>query len=886
MTDRRTAEELKRLGELFERAVALNGRERDRFVEALDRSEPQLAGTLRSLLLHDAESDTPLDTPMDVLVGAVVDDDPEPQVGPYRIVREIGRGGMGTVYLAQREDGEFEQRVAVKVVKRGMDSEEILARFRTERQILAGLEHPNIGRLYDGGAAGDGRPYLAMEYVEGLPITRYADAQSLSLRARVKLFESAAAAVRFAHANLVVHRDLKPSNVMVTNDGTVKLLDFGIAKLLDPESASSDQTQRGGRLLTPAYAAPEQLEGGPITTATDVFSLGVLLHELLTGLTPEWKGTDPIPASTTVRSRGRDSATGACAEDVGEPRGLPVDNLPRALRGDLDAILIRALDRDPSRRYASVDALIDDLERYRGGRTVAARAATPTYRLLRFALRNRLAVAATAAVMAAVSIGFGVALHQRNIAVAERNAAEFVTAYLEGIFESANPVGSDPGADTLRVSDFLERSTAAAVADLADEPELRARLLATLGRAHMSLGDAERAREVWSQSVEASRESGDSERIEVIVGLGEAAAALGEWDAADSLLVHAVDRARAEGEDAALLRALRNRAVSLIRRDLYAGVDTVLSEAEGLARVQEDPAALADLMVMQGAVSRARGDLETAIATQAAAIELYREDRGPDDLQVAIVLSNLGGLQRATGDLEAAERSLSEAVRIVDLRSPPRHGVRVGALNAYGNVLMNLGETRRADSVFEAAAHAADTPENAQLRIQVLANHAANKRAGGDTTAAVDLAGRAAALSSQIYGDGPGVLDARVMYAIMLDFAGDSTAAETEYARAASAGADFPPAYTGRVIADRGVARRASREGRHQDAETAMLELLSRTPEANSGSGSPFRTRQATLRELAAVYRRWGKTEEADQTEEQMEREAGAAGSEREAAGR
>ena len=877
MTDRPTDSDLTELRELFEQAVTRVGEDRDQFLAALDASEPGLAGRLRGLLAQDEHEDNPLDTPLEVLIGALVDDEPEPRVGPYRIVQEVGRGGMGTVYLARRVDGEFEQRVAIKLVRRGMDSEEVLARFRAERQILASLEHPHIGRLYGGGVAEDGRPYLAMEFVEGEPITRYADTRGLPLHERVELFESAAAAVRFAHANLVVHRDLKPSNVMVTNDGTVKLLDFGIAKLLNPTRASSHRTQAGGRLLTPAYAAPEQVEGGPITTSTDVFSLGVLLHELLTGVTPAWKGTDPVPASSTARRQAGDPTSGRPPGGAGESGGPRAEGLDRALQGDLDAILVKALERDPSRRYASVDALIDDLQRYRDGRPVGARIPTRAYRLTRFIRRNRLVVGAAVAVVAALSIGLGTALHQRNIAMEERNAAELVTAYLEGMFESANPVGSDPGADTLRVSDFLERSTEAAMADLADEPELRARLLATLGRAHISLGNAELARDVWHQSIQASRESGEREPVEVLVGLGEAANTLGDWDAADSLLPGAIARARADGEQTALLRALRVRAVSLIRRDLFGEVDSILTEATALARGQDNPHALVDLTIMRGAVALGRGDLGTAMETQVEAVEIYRDLRGPDDLQVAITLSNLGGLQRSVGDLEAARRSLAEAVRIVDLRSPPGHGARIGTLNAYGNVLSNLGETQRADSVFEVAASAAEAPENAQLMVQVLANHSANKRAGSDTVAAVDLAARAASLASDIYGEGPGVVDALVMYGLVLDFAGDSIAAETEYAGAALAGRDLPPSHVRRVIADRGVARRMSRQGRHLEAETAMLELLSRTPDAESRTGTRFRTRQSTLRELAAVYRRWGRQEEAQQTEARREREALAA---------
>src|SRR5690606_28143495 len=320
-------------------------------------------------------------------------------------------------YLAERDDAEFQKRVALKVVRRGMDTDDILLRFRYERQILASLEHPNIARLYDGGATPDGRPYLVMEYIEGVPITRHCDEAGLSIDDRLRLFADVCRAVQFAHQNLVVHRDIKPSNILVQPDGTVKLLDFGIAKLLGPAIAggagavgpayAAPLTRAELRIFTPEYAAPEQLAGEPVTTATDVYSLGVLLFELLTGRRPTG-GADAVRPSATLGRRAsapaggsddrtRDAEGAASLEEIARRRGTTPDRLRRRLRGDLDAIVATALARDPARRYASAGQLLADVEWHLAGFPVEARAPSFGYRAASFVRRHRVGVAAAAA---------------------------------------------------------------------------------------------------------------------------------------------------------------------------------------------------------------------------------------------------------------------------------------------------------------------------------------------------------------------------------------------------------------------------------------------------------------------------------------------------------
>jgi eukaryotic-like serine/threonine-protein kinase len=373
-----------------------------------------------------------------------------PRVGPYRLIRELGRGGMGAVYLGVRDDDAFQKRVAVKVLKRGMDTDAIVRRFRHERQILAGLEHPNIAGLLDGGTTPDALPYFAMEYVEGQPIVEYCDARGLDTTARLHLFRQVCAAVQHAHQNLIVHRDIKPANVLVTTDGTPKLLDFGIAKLLNPELSGHTlaPTVSGLQLMTPEYASPEQVRGEPVTTATDIYSLGVLLYELLTGRLPYrltgrtsadiarvvCESTPERPSTAVTRVGDREAAdapttSGATRRSEAQPstasaRGTGTDRLRRRLAGDLDNIVLKALSKEPGRRYASVDQFSEDIRRHLTGLTVIARKDTIGYRTAKFVRRNRAIVATAALTLVALIAGIISTAWQASAARRERARAE------------------------------------------------------------------------------------------------------------------------------------------------------------------------------------------------------------------------------------------------------------------------------------------------------------------------------------------------------------------------------------------------------------------------------------------------------------------------------
>lgn len=427
------------------------------------------------------------------------------RVGAYELDALIGRGGMGEVYRAHRADAQYEQEVAIKLMRPGLDTDELLRRFRTERQILARLQHPNIATLLDGGVTERGQPYLVMQYVDGVPITRYANERALDLAARLRLFATVCDAVQFAHTNLIVHRDLKPSNILVTASGDVRLLDFGIAKLLDEHAR--DSTTGELLLLTPEHAAPEQFLGDAITTATDVYALGVLLYELLTGFRP-FQFVPAIELHRAVCERAPTPPSAAAAADrapAERARGNGTANRPavdrKALVGDLDCIVLEALRKEPQRRYPSAAALADDVRRYLSGFPVDARPDTFGYIAGRFLRRHRVGVATSAALAAAlvalavVSLRFALTTREQARMIArERDVAVRVSAFLEDLFKAPDPFAIVAvRRDTMRIRDFLAEGTDKVRSRLGGQPIVQAQLLTVLGRAHMNLGLLESA---------------------------------------------------------------------------------------------------------------------------------------------------------------------------------------------------------------------------------------------------------------------------------------------------------------------------------------------------------------------------------------------------------
>jgi tRNA A-37 threonylcarbamoyl transferase component Bud32 len=466
------------------------------------------------------------------------------RIGSYELVRELGRGGMGAVWLARRADRRFEQQVAIKLLKRGTDTEEVLRRFQAERQILARLEHPGIARLFDGGETDDGLPFFVMEFVAGgARLTNFARDRNLSVPQRLELFRKVCAAVQFAHQNLVVHRDLKPGNILVTPDGQPKLLDFGIARLLDPENDDLEITAIDNRRLTLAYASPEQVRGEPITTASDVYTLGALLYELLTGVSPhQFSTTRPVPTEL---------ARVICEEDPRRPSLLVPDReTRRRLRGDLDNVVLRAMAREPARRYASAAALADDLGRHLAGRTVRARPDTFGYRAEKFVRRNQVAVAAGA--LLALTLFAGLTTTIIEARRAQRRFDEVRRLTNSYLFEIHDAIHDLPGATkarkliVTRALEYLDRLASEAGGDRALQLELAAAYLkvgdvqgkpysANLGDAVGALRSYNKAADIAAPLAAAERGADSSARrvlSKADESLGAVESRLSHWDAA------------------------------------------------------------------------------------------------------------------------------------------------------------------------------------------------------------------------------------------------------------------------------------------------------------------------------------------------------------------
>jgi non-specific serine/threonine protein kinase/serine/threonine-protein kinase len=483
---------------LLQEALERPPEARDAFLAAIGDDEGLRAEVAALLAGHDAAGDRfdvpPIRAALLLAEAASTEAAPPARVGSYRLLRELGHGGMGTVYLADRENGDFRQQVAIKVIQRGMGSEAIVRRFRNERQILASLNHPNIARLYEGGTTEDGLPYFVMEYVDGEPIDRWCAARGSSTDDRLGLFRQVCGAVHYAHQNLVVHRDLKPGNILVTADGTPKLLDFGIAKLLDPDASTAVDLTAFARPMTPEYASPEQVRGEPITTASDVYSLGVLLYLLSTGRPPYRIDRGASIAEVIRIVSDEQPAPPSDATSLGEAHTAPGARRSPALPADLDAIVLQAMRKDPARRYASADQLSDDLRRLLAGMPVQARRDSLGYRARKLVGRHRAGAAAVALAVVALIATTAAAVRQAQVAERQRARAErrfgdvrrLANSFL---FEFHDAIQDLPGSTAAR--ELVVRKALEYLDGLAAEAGSDRGLLAELAQAYQRVGDVQ-----------------------------------------------------------------------------------------------------------------------------------------------------------------------------------------------------------------------------------------------------------------------------------------------------------------------------------------------------------------------------------------------------------
>lgn len=647
---------------LFDRVLDQPAERREQFIREECAHDPELEAAVRELIdagdrigVHDSQ-------PAAALLRAAfaehthrgehrVDMKPGDVVDRYRLVSELGRGGMATVYEAERADGSFDRRVALKVLRWGWGASELVRRATVERQILSGLQHPNIATLLDGGTTEDGRPFLVMELVDGRPITEWVDGQQRGVRDRLETFLQVADAVAYAHSHLVVHRDLKPSNVLVTSDGQVKLLDFGVAKIVDAGRSGEPVTRFGPAPMTPEYASPEQRGGERVTALSDVYQLGALLYRMLTGRRPA-EGRKAVPASPYPGGVERPS-------DV-----VPERAFARQLRRDVDTIVMKALEELPSARYRSAEALAADVRRYLAGRPIVARPASAFERARKFSRRNPWFWPSVAAGTVAVGAYVGTVVRysrsveqERNEAVAQAERAEALRSFMLGQFASAAPFSNAPVDPDVTVVEAMERGAESARTELEGEPLLLAEMLSAMAKVYNDLSLRSEARVLLDEAMALRREHGADNSAEQLQDLGTLGTILGregQRDTARVLLATRLD----------------------LEREMFG--DQHPRTADALERAAWHWGEL--------------GEVEQAVAWSEEAVEIRRGVAPPDTASLSSSLAVLSDYYRWVERWSDAERAATEAYDLALAAFGEDHPVTAGNKGHLAQVASDMGE--------------------------------------------------------------------------------------------------------------------------------------------------------------------------------------------------
>lgn len=714
--------------DLFDAALQKEPGVRDAFLDEACGGDAALRAEVESLL--DAHGDEgPVDRAMDEM--SLLHRSEElsgyrgRRIGPYKLVDELGRGGMSRVFLARRVDGQFEQEVAVKVLATDVPTSEARKRFIAERQILARLDHPNIAQLLDGGLSETGQPYFVMEVVEGRPIDEYCETCDLSLHQRLRLVVDVCDAVQYAHQTLVVHRDLKPTNILVTEAGQVKLLDFGIAKLLAPDDVlggDPPHTRTGLLPMTPEYASPEQVRSEPITTASDVYQLGVVLYELLTGGRPYTvEGRTPSEVERVVCEEHPKRPSTAVAQTVDEGGGidLPVRD-SSLLEGDVDSIVMKALRKEPERRYDGVDGLAADLRRALDGRPVSAHPDSWAYRSRKFLSRHRWGVAVTGGILLFL-ISYAVTVtwySQRTQAALDRaqeeaQKAQETTEFLVSLFDRTDPYGAaeKPYNDTLTTSTLLKRGVERARTRLSGQPDIQATMLRTLGRLYRQRGDYNAAEPLLREALSLQREHPPSSALDSARSLHQLARLLrhkGKVERAEDLYRDALATQREEiGNDPHpdVAKNLSELGVIAARTGAYNRADSLFRKALSMRRALygSDHPEVANALHVLGLLHIVTGELEVAERLLRRSLDIRRSNADTDHAYVAETLDRIGQVLVKQGKPGEAEPLLEEAWAIRKAHFPEVHPARATSLVNRGRLHRTAKEYDMADSLFRQA---------------------------------------------------------------------------------------------------------------------------------------------------------------------------------------
>lgn len=801
-----TARNAKELKALFDEALTLPPEKRAAFVANSCTNDPELAAELEGLLTAHTQADD-----LEEAISAAADSllshnkqEPEAEgrrIGAYRVVNEIGRGGMGRVYLAERDDDQYAGRVAIKLLAPGAAGTAGEERFRNECQVLADLHHPNIAQLLDAGTTEEGEPFIVIEYVEGEPIDEYCDKHKISVNDRIRLFVKLCGAVEHAHRNLVIHRDIKSNNVLVTAEGEPKLLDFGIAKLLDLDRARTLDLHLTGdvsRLLTPATASPEQLQGQPVTTATDVYALGHLLYRLLTGTMPysvDAKDRFSLPRAIVDEEPKRPSIAVFDEPDAGSGRGTTVDRLARRLTGDLDAIVLKTLRKEPAQRYAAPRELADDLKRFLAHHPVLARGEAFGYKTRRFVTRNAGAIAVAASILvliASLVTFYTVELAaERDRAQIEARRAEEVAEFLSDLFELATPEESR-GAD-ITARELLDRGAVRIGAELADQPSVQASLMFVIGTAYTRLGFYEEATETFERAL-AIRDAlgGTNDQLlgDILHNLGVVHLIQARYAQSEPLLDRALEVRNSLPtpvikDIAATLRAhasLAQEFADFERAALY------LDDAEAIVAILEstEPLPLAEVLVARGDLLNRTGHFDQAIENYARAAELHTNSLGDDHPLTLVARNNIADALIGAGRHGEAEEILREIVEARRRVLPPGHAHLAFSLSHLSHAIKMQGRPEEATPLQEEvlailrAAHPGDHPE-----VAIALNNLANlKHDVRDFDGALELHQEALNIKRRLYGDDhPSLADTYNNLAALYNDTGDYAGALLMYQR-------------------------------------------------------------------------------------------------------
>ncbi len=693
-------ERWQRLSPLLDALLELPADQREEHLRTLRGEDPALAAELGQLLTLDAGDASFLDSPaMHLPAGAM----PGARLGPYRLERLLGEGGMGQVWLAERADGMYERKVALKLLRPGLANPQLRQRFDRERDILARFAHPHIARLLDAGIDHNGQPYLALEYVEGEPITSYCQSRQLDIAARLDLFRQVCEAVSHAHANLIVHRDLKPSNILVTPAGQVRLLDFGIAKLLDVEPPPVEQTRTGVRAFTLHYAAPEQIRGEPVTTMTDVYSLGVVLYELLTGSKPyrlkrqtdaEWEeaildGVPQKPSQAALRAEPEAS------------RPYSPARLAHGLAGDLDNIVLKALAKCPTRRYVSAEALSHDLLSYLRGRPVLARGESFGYRTHKYLQRHRWAIAAALAILVMLSVALGVVGWQAQRALREAARAQAMQRFVTELFQDA---GSSPNAP-IDLRSLLDMGILRGERSLARQPEARAELYGAVAQLRLGLGDYREARDLLDRQARLLPLLPDAPAslwLESATLSGNVAQQLGDPRRCVARMQPEEARAQREEPRLPLQAAAFYAQLGRCRREQgeFDAAQRLHARALELRRREKDEAGVAETRLDLASLESERGRPDQAIRILSHGLAELRQSLGTHHPQAISMLRALCSLERATDALDAASRDCRESLRLAEELHGRNHRATVDANRQLAALYVDLGRFAEAEAIF------------------------------------------------------------------------------------------------------------------------------------------------------------------------------------------